>query len=293
MLNRHRLLFALAALAAGTPALAQDGLAWLRQMQQAQRANAIDGIAVYAHDGRIDAIRILHQPGPELLGQFANLGGDRRELIRQGSQVRVQLEGATVGAWPAFTRFATADAEHVGRYYRVSEVGKDQVAGLEAVVVRAEPIDALRFAQQLWFDRATGLMLGNVVLDGRRQPLEQVMFTNIRTSGPLAPPMPESGPQAVRDVPQSSIPLRLPPGFMFVGERRDAVRSLDQFLVTDGLALVSIYREAKPAPHAGDFASRRGAVNLYGRQASELRWVAIGNVPLPTLRELVDANSGP
>lgn len=293
MLNGQRLLLALAAAAASMPALAQDGLAWLRQMQQAQRANAIEGIAVYAHDGRIDAIRILHQPGPELQGQFANLGGDRRELVREGGQVRVQLDGITVGAWPAFSRFSTADAEHVGRFYRVSEIGKDQVAGLEAVVVRAEPVDALRFAQQLWFDRATGLMLGNVVLDGRRQPLEQVMFTNIRTSGPLAGGLSGAEPAPVRDVPQSSIPLRLPPGFMFVGERRDAVRSLDQFLVTDGLALVSIYREAKPAPHAGDFASRRGAVNLYGRQAAELRWVAIGNVPLPTLRELVDANAGP
>lgn len=274
------------------PAMAEDGLDWFRQMQRAQRVQAIEGIAVYAHDGRIDAIEITHRPWPQSTGQFANLGGDRRQLMRQGDQIRVQMAGATVGAWPAFARFSTADAEHIGRYYKVREVGVDQVAGLDAVVVRAEPNDDLRFVQQMWFDRASGMMLGNMVLDQRQQPLEQITFTAIRTSNLIdaAPSEPESAQGAPH---ASSVPLTLPAGFMFVGERHDDFRNLDQFLITDGLALVSIYRESKSAANVGDFASRRGAVNLYGRQSTDLRLVAIGNVPLPTLRELVDANAGP
>lgn len=292
MLRSRSWLFGLLALSA-TWVHAQDGLNWLRQLQQSQNRNAIDGVAVYAHDGRIDAIRILLQPGPALSGQFANLGGDQRQLVRTGDQVRVQLQGATVGAWPAFAHFANAGIEQVSKNYRVREIGNDQVAGLEAVVVRAEPLDELRFVQQIWFDRASGLILGNVVLDQRHQPLEQVMFTNLRTSAVAAEA--NAGlpaPEPTREVATSSVPLTLPKGFVFVAERRDALRSLNQFLLSDGLALVSMYREAKPAATAGDFASRRGAVNLYGRQGEQLRWVAIGNVPLSTLRELVDANAG-
>lgn len=292
MLRSRSWLFGLLALSA-TWVHAQDGLNWLRQLQQSQNRNAIDGVAVYARDGRIDAIRILLQPGPALSGQFANLGGDQRQLVRNGDQVRVQLQGATVGAWPAFTQFANAGIEQVSKNYRVREIGNDQVAGLEAVVVRAEPLDELRFMQQIWFDRASGLILGNVVLDQRQQPLEQVMFTNLRTSvvgAEANAELPEPAP--TREVATSSVPLKLPKGFVFVAERRDALRSLNQFLLSDGLALVSMYREAKPAATAGDFASRRGAVNLYGRQGEQLRWVAIGNVPLSTLRELVEANAG-
>ncbi|AVP97806.1 hypothetical protein C7S18_11630 [Ahniella affigens] len=292
MLNSRSWLFGLLALSA-TWVHAQDGLNWLRQLQHSQNRNAIDGVAVYAHDGRIDAIRILLQPGPELSGQFANLGGDQRQLVRNGDQVRVQLQGSTVGAWPAFTSFANAGIDQVAKNYRVREIGNDQVAGLEAVVVRAEPMDDLRFVQQLWFDRASGLILGNVVLDQRHQPLEQVMFTNLRTSPAAAdakPALPE--PEPAHQPATSSVPLTLPKGFVFVAERRDALRSLNQFLLSDGLALVSMYREAKPAATTGDFASRRGAVNLYGRQGEQLRWVAIGNVPLSTLRELVESNAG-
>ncbi|MBK8286263.1 MAG: MucB/RseB C-terminal domain-containing protein [Ahniella sp.] len=292
MPNRCRPVLTALVLAGTFEAMAADGLSWLRQMQQAQRYSTVEGVAVYAHDGRIDAIRILHQPGPDEQGQFANLGGDRRQLLRSGDQVLVQMEGATVGAWPAFARFESADADHVGKLYDVREIGKDKVAGLEAVVVLAEPRDELRFVQQIWFDRASGLILGNVVLDQRRQPLEQVMFTTVRTSSALASgALPEAIPE--RATQASSIALNLPAGFMFVAERRDNYRHLDQFLLTDGLALVSIYREARPAPTQGDFASRRGAVNLYGRQGADLRWVAIGNVPLPTLRELIESNAGP
>lgn len=292
MLRLRPWLFGLLALPAAW-AQAQDGLNWLRQLQQSQNRNAIDGIAVYAHDGRIDAIRILLQPGPEMSGQFANLGGDQRQLVRAGDQVRVQLQGATVGAWPAFTHFARASIDQVSKNYRVREIGEDQVAGMEAVVVRADPVDTLRFVQQIWFDRASGLILGNVVLDQRRQPLEQVMFTTLRTSpvaAAAAAPLPI--PEPARQTDASSLPLTLPKGFVFVAERRDELRSLNQFLLSDGLALVSMYREAKPAATTGDFASRRGAVNLYGRQGEALRWVAIGNVPLSTLRELVEANAG-
>lgn len=265
--------------------LAQDGLKWLQQQQRLRSTQAFDGVVVYAHDGRIDAVRVQHRPVPDL-SLYANLGGDRREILRQGDQIKAQLAGVTVNAWPAFAAIAEQELDQLADRYRVREIGSDQVAGLDAVVVQAEPLDAQRFAQRLWFDRQSGLLVGTVVLDHRRQPLEQIMFTSLTLTQPLL-----ANPAAnARMATTSSVPLALPDGFAFVAERKDTLNQRHQFLISDGLATVSFYREVSERNAEGDFASRRGAVNLYGRQSAAERLVAIGNVPLPTLRELIERN---
>jgi negative regulator of sigma E activity len=84
--------------------------------------------------------------------------------------------------------------------------------------------------------------------------------------------------------------VRLLPGFELIGGRIDNARGLEQRVYSDGLATVSVYIEQRQGSETGgEFATRRGAVQLYGRQTGATRVVAVGAVPPESTKRLVDA----
>lgn len=264
---------------------AQDVAEWLQKLQTAQAQRSYEGVVIYLHDGRIDQVHIVSRAGVDAFQRFASLSGNQREMLKSGGEIRALEPSQAPVAWPAMAApTMRIDAQKVGRVYRMQMVGNDRVAGFAARMIEAVPQDALRYGQRLWIDQETGLLLGAALIGPRRELLEQVMFAQLALAGggaaAVAPP-----PTVVVD----NGKVRLLPGFELIGGRMDAARGLEQRVYSDGLATVSVYVEKREGAPPGEFATRRGAVQLYGRQSGVTRVVAVGAVPPASARLLVDA----
>ena len=269
------------------PALvcADDAAQLLQRLQSAQLQRSYEGIVVYVHDGRVDQIRIVSRPGLDAFQRFASLSGNQREMLKSGGEVRSLEPSQAPLAWPAMAAPAMRlDARKLAALYRMQIAGSDRVAGFAARMIEAEPLDGLRYRQRLWVDQETGLLLGAALIGPRRELLEQVMFAQLVLEGgstgaslPAAAVVTEDGR------------VQLLPGFALIGGRIDTARGLEQRVYSDGLATVSVYIEKRDGAQAGEFATRRGAVQLYGRQMGATRVVAVGAVPSMSTRRLVDA----
>ncbi len=284
----HRLIAALAGLLAIVPVCAQDAGEWLRRLQQAQGQRNYEGVVIYVHDGRIDQIRVVSRAGIEAFQRFASLTGNQRELLRAGGEVRALSPSQPPLAWPAMAAtLAPIDLEQIARLYHVQLTGSDRVAGFSARMLEAEPQDGLRYGQRLWIDQESGMLLGAALIGPRKQMLEQVMFAQLAFEGAVAPDSATPAVAGRSDTAEASATLL--PGFALISARTDASRGLEQRIYSDGLATVSVYVEHREGVPAGEFATRRGAVQLYGRQLGASRIVAVGAVPPESARRFVEA----
>jgi sigma-E factor negative regulatory protein RseB len=276
------------ALAALAPiaAQAEDVAEWLQKLQAAQSQRSYEGVVIYLHDGRVDQIHIVSRPGVDAFQRFASLSGSQRELLKSGGQIRSLEPSQAPVAWPAMAApTMRLDSRKLARLYQMQVAGSDRVAGFAARMIEAAPMDALRYGQRLWVDQETGLLLGAALIGPRRELLEQVMFAQLAMQGGGSTDA--LAPTATVD---ATGQVKLLPGFEMIGGRLDAARGLEQRVYSDGLATVSVYIEKREGTASGgEFATRRGAVQLYGRQAGATRVVAVGAVPPESTRRLVDA----
>lgn len=266
-------------------ASAQDATQWLSRLQSAQSQRGYEGVVIYVHDGRIDQIRVVSRPGIDAFQRFASLSGNQRELLKSGGQVRALSASQAPVAWPAMAApTARMDLQQVARLYHMQLAGKDRVAGFSARMIDAQPQDRLRYAQRLWIDQDTGMLLGAALIGPKRELLEQVMFAQLALEGASAA---ASAPSPVTVDAHGQVKLLLP-GFNLIGARVDASRGLEQRVYSDGLATVSVYVEQRAGAPAAEFATRRGAVQLYGRQVGTTRVTAVGAVPPDAARLFVE-----
>jgi sigma-E factor negative regulatory protein RseB len=192
------------------------------------------------------------------------------------------------------------------------------VAGRDTAVFLLEPRDSLRYAQRLWADQATGLMLRADIIDqtgaagGGRPVLESTAFSEVAVG---VKPQPELVLQAIRNLrkldgfrvvrPQQQrttldaegwVLAHPVPGFRLAGcVRRGMETAGDEELVlqavfSDGLTHVSLFIEAfKPQRHRGDMQAQQGATGTLMARRGE-HWVtAVGDVPPATLKMFADA----
>lgn len=274
------------AVLAPVSARAEDVAEWLQKLQSAQSQRSYEGVVIYLHDGRVDQIHIVSRPGVDAFQRFASLSGNQRELLKSGGQVHALEPSQAPVAWPAMAAPAMRlDSRKVARLYQMQIAGSDRVAGFAARMIEAAPLDGLRYGQRLWIDQETGLLLGAALIGPRRELLEQVMFAQLAMQGAGA-----GGALPATATIDATGRVKLLPGFELIGGRLDVARGLEQRVYSDGLATVSVYIEKREgSQNGGEFATRRGAVQLYGRQAGATRVVAVGAVPPESTRRLVDA----
>lgn len=283
MILRTGLRFVLLALFSGWVS-AQDAAEWLNRLQVAQRQQGYEGVVIYVHDGRIDQIRVVSRPGIDAYQRFASLSGNQRELLRSGGEVRSLTPSKAPVAWPAMAApTAHLDMRQLARIYHMQITGKDRVAGFAARMIDAAPQDGLRYGQRLWIDQGSGMLLGAALLGPKNEMLEQVMFAQLALEG---------GSAAVSQSPSAATTQApgkfLLPGFALIGARIDKARALEQRVYSDGLATVSVYIEHRDGAPAAELSTRRGAVQLYGRQVGATRVVAVGAVPPTSARRFVE-----
>ena len=289
-----RVLLALAIAAAAPwasaqPAAQEAPVALLERMSRSLQALEYEGVFVYVHEGRVDAVQVTRtQGGDGPVDRLVTLSGDRREVVREGGELRCLTPGGTVTAatGPRFALLAP-DPAQVGRLaesYRFSVAGLDRVAGYEATVLDAVPLDADRYAYRLWLERASGMLLASMLRGPGGEAVEQLVFTSLRlresglVAQDVAPaldaePTPPTGWQ-VAD---------LPSGFRLIA-RPSAPDGGQHLLYSDGLASLSVYIEPPGGGLVG--AARRGAVNAFGRALPDAHVVVLGDLPAATVARI-------
>jgi sigma-E factor negative regulatory protein RseB len=183
------------------------------------------------------------------------------------------------------------------------------VAGREAQVFLLQPRDDMRYAQRLFADKATGLMLRADVIGAHRAVLESSAFSEVEIG---VKPQPETVTRAIKRLDGYRIVRpqlqptqlaaegwaleRLVPGFKLAGCTRRPLESavsdgsVLQAVFSDGLTHVSLFIE--PAESRREFADLSAQIGATGtlRQRRGDHWITVmGDVPASTLQAFANA----
>lgn len=304
--------------------------AWIERLQRAASSQSYEGTLVFSAGSVLTSSRVAqYVVGGQAYEQVEALDGRAERSYRHNDTV--------VSFWPdrrVVTQGQRDDAianplravphERLRAHYDLRLLGTDLVAGRRAQVLLLAPRDELRFAQRLWLDRASGLMLRADVLDTRGEVLESSSFSEIDIG---VRPQAESIRSAMRQtagwqrVSLPAVPVQLesegwqlgplPAGFRLLGCVRKPVTvplpasagdvraqatahpspaalppQALHAVFSDGLTRVSLFIEAQPADRpVGTLITRMGATHTVVQGVGE-RWrvVLMGDVPVTTLK---------
>ncbi|MBL8360624.1 MAG: MucB/RseB C-terminal domain-containing protein [Rubrivivax sp.] len=301
---------------------ATDARARLTRMHQAAAQQNYQGTMVFSAGGSSSSSRVAHYVvGGQSYERIEALDGREQTILRHndtvytvwprsGVAVVEQLEA--MGARGALMQSVEARALE---QYELRMEGRRRVADRDAEVFVLQPRDDLRYAQRLWADAATGLMLrADVVGAGSQGLLESAFFSEVAIG---MRPQPESVLQAVRRLGglrklvarherttlegegwRLARPL---PGFTLsscVRRPQEAVPGEDarvadvmlQTVFSDGLTQVSLFIERYDAArHRKEVQGQIGAAATRMQRRGEHWLTAMGDVPQGTLKLLLDA----
>lgn len=306
----------------GSPALSPaDGNHWLVRIQQAAANTSYQGTLVFSAGGAVSSSRITHIfDGRQRYERIEVLDGRERVQYRHNEQ--------TLTVWPASKQARIEQRDPVAEFpalpassqralehYEMSLLPRDRIAGRETEVLLLKPRDKLRFAQRLWADRDSGLLLRNDLLGPGGETLESSVFSDVQLAGKwsaetvLGPMKRLDGfrvqrPQAERTQPDAEgwTLARPVPGFALVGCSKrpidtspDADKPADgvssgpvqvlQSVFSDGLAHVSVFIEPfDGARHKQPMGTSLGATHTMTHRQGDWWLTVVGEVPMATVQ---------
>lgn len=291
-----------------------DARAWLARIQAAARGGNYQGTLVYSTGGQVSSSRVWYfSVADQAYERLEAQDGRQQRIVRHNdrvhtfwpqSQVAVVEKRETLAAWTTTPQAVDPQALE---QYELRREGNARVAGRDAAVLLLWPRDALRYAQRLWADMATGLMLRADVMaeaGGARRVLESTAFSEVAID---VRPQPDSVLQIMRKLdgyqvlrPQQKLTTldaegwtlaRPIAGFRLAGCMRRGMEtagdgeSVLQAVFTDGLSHVSVFVEPfRPDRHTAEVQAQQGATaTVMARQGEH--WVTVvGDVPPATLK---------
>lgn len=302
-----------------------EARAWLLRMHQAARAKSYQGTLVVTASGQVSSSRVSH------------FGADSHSYERvemQDGQPRVVLrhDDEVVTLWPQakrarveqrdavalFPSVLTGSEEGLLERYDMLAEGPARVAGHDANTFLLRPRDASRFAQRLWAEAGSALLLRADVIGADGRVIETAAFTDLAIG---IKAQPESvlgamrkldGYKVVRVAPQRTTldaeGWRLVPpvaGFRQVscvrrsferaGDEPGAGAAVDvlQAIFSDGLTHVSVFIEPLRADGRRAGHAAFGATHTLMLPHGGSHWLTVmGDVPLPTLKQFAQALEG-
>lgn len=304
--------------AAGAPSavvVAADASAWLSRIQQAAANRSYQGTLLFSAGGALSTSKVVHIcDGHQRYERIELLDGQARLQYRHNDQM--------LTLWPStrlarleqrdpvaeFPALPAAAPQRALDSYELQVLNKDRVAGREAEVLLLKPRDKLRFAQRLWSDRDTGLLLRNDVLGAGGEVLESSFFTDITIGGKPSPdsvlvPMRKvdgyrvARPQVARAQMDSEgwALVRPVPGFQLISctkrpldahAEADAPLQVLQSVFSDGLTHVSIFIEPFDATrHKQAMGTSMGATHTLTNRHGDWWLTVVGEVPMATAQQ--------
>lgn len=295
---------------------AADARGWLARIHDAANQRNYQGTLVYTAGGVLSSSRVAHfSVGDQSYERLEALDGRQQRIYR--------LNDAVHTLWPQ-SRVAVVEKRGVMsnlpstrqsvepralEQYDLKAEGDDRIAGREARVLVLKPRDEHRYAQRLWADKETGLMLRADILGHQQQVLESTAFSEVEIG---VRPQPESVKQPIKslvgwqvlrpqlqrtDLEAEGWTLARPvAGFRFAGcikrtqEGGAGDGTLLQAVYSDGLTHVSLFVE--PADGRRQYAPMAGQMGATAtlRQRRGEHWITVlGDVPPSTLKAFAEA----
>jgi len=288
-------------------------LFWLEKMDRAVRSLSYSGTFVYLHGSQLESMRVEHRVGSAEHERLTSLNGEPREVIREDDRVTcissrdrmVTHEGHPM-AHPGVPTLLPEEIDELGRYYAFHLDQEDRVADRRARVLTILPKDQYRYGYRLSLDEESGLPLKTDLLDSSGEPVAQIMYTELQLqpggSGGLGAP-PGSAESATAGAGSAEEPARqtrpsrwafagLPQGFeLSAHEVRVATgdKPQEHFVLSDGLASVSVYVEQAEPEHELAGPASMGALNAYGQRYGSHQVTVVGEVPALTVQTVAQA----
>ena len=297
-----------------------DARAWLARIHAAANDGNYQGVMVFSSGGTMTSSRVWHYAvGNQTYEHLEVLDGRQQRIVRHNDIVQTmwpQTRVAVIERRETLAAWSTTPQQVEPRaleQYELRADGTDRVAGREAAVFTLVPRDRLRYAQRLWADQATGLLLRADVIGlagaaGAAPPvLESTAFSEVDIG---VKPQPASVVHAMIDLPQTDgyhvlqpkqqrttlaeegwTLARPVPGFRLAGcIRRSMEAATDdapvlQAVFSDGLTHVSIFVEPfRPQRHRDETQVQRGATSTLILRRGDYWVTTVGDVPPATLR---------
>ncbi len=284
----------------------------LDRMSDAVRQLDYEGRFVVQSLERLDAMYIVHRVDQGVEKErVVSLTGEPREIIRSDEAVLCRLSGKSgqisVGVRSnrhSFSPLSGVSGDQLSASYDIRMLEPGRVAGRDSYQLLIQPRDELRYGYRLFIDRDSALPLWSIMFDDLRAEVAQLMFVELRVGRAITPiehdlsamqlakADPSEPPVIERTASPAWVFAELPPGFRLDVHRRQALKQAagerDHFIFSDGLATVSVYVQPS-GEHSGlKGVSRLGSARAVGRMVGDHEVIAVGEVPVKTLRWFVD-----
>ena len=301
------------------PLSSAEARKWLARIHVAAHERNYQGTLVFSADGALSSARVAHFcEGTQSYERIEVLDGRMQQIYRHNDRVFTLWPRSRVAVVeerdPRQASLRPVIEPRAEENYELREQGTEHVAGREAQILLLSPRDANnRFAQRLWIDGRSGLVLRADVLGDHQQVLESSAFSQVEVD---VKPRPQSVLQPMkhlngyRQVRPSQVPTQLDregwvlnsvlPGFQLSSCTRRTLDSVEgggepasvlQAVFSDGLTHVSMFVEPiDRARHKKALLTQVGATHTLMQPYGDDWWVTwMGNVPVQTLKQFHQA----
>ncbi|VAW93531.1 Sigma factor RpoE negative regulatory protein RseB precursor [hydrothermal vent metagenome] len=287
---------------------------WLEKMAQASHMQTFSGTFIYGKNSDLAVMNIYHRA--DKFGEIEKLismDGSGREVIRSNDLVTCVLpdrNSVVVEKSRPLSKFPPSFPTQIDKlnYYSFSLQQQVNVAGHLSQKISVIPKDAYRFGYLLWLDVKTGLLLKSHLMGEDNKMVEQFLFTNLKYHKSLDDKLFQpstDGKKYTWHQAKKSLNKKpelfdkwsfdkLPPGFKVSIKRGHTMprggKPLKHFVVSDGLATVSVYIENHSSEKSDLLGgTSMGAVNAYGKELDEFHITAVGEVPMVAVRMICES----
>lgn len=284
----------------------------LINMTNAMQSLNFQGTVAFFRNDKLETMKYFHAAkNGHRQERLMSLNSPLREIVRDSGQVSCSFNDKRPPAIDnrpyenSFLIDLPKDLEQLNNIYQFELVGEEDIAMLPSYVIDIKPSDPYRYNRKVWVEKRKFLPLKIAVFDLEGATLEQIVFTDQQVLNELAfvkLNLPKSAStetasskpasESVNEAPFTI--ATLPPGFKSVFYTRTTMHGreqlVDHLVLSDGVALVSIYLEnansdMKPGVHSA------GAVNSYSREVSSRFLTVMGEVPADTVKMIADSIS--
>ena len=169
---------------AGTEPL--DAARWLSRISLAARERNYQGTMVFTAGGVESSSKVAHFcVGDQSFERLETLDGKMRKVFRHNDIVHTVWPQAGVavverrGALSNLPSNLQSIDPRALDQYELRPEGHERIAGREAAVFLLQPRDEWRYAQRIWADQVSGLMLRADVIGAGKVVLESAAFSDV------------------------------------------------------------------------------------------------------------------
>lgn len=314
-------LLALVALPASAGA-GDDPRAWIARMNEALASRNYDGVFVHQIAGRRETLRIIHRVRDgKMAERLISTDGSGREFIRNGAEWVAYFPDRKIvvverRASPGFISGLHGLGQESEDQYEIRDAQKVRKQGKPVRLITVTPRDGLRYGYRLWIDESTAMPVKTQLTSGDTV-IEEIAFVSLSLPSKiddelLKPEVDTTGFRWLRrDIPDQTRQPRahfqprkdlLPPGFRIWQMKTATPEASDKprarFIVTDGLAWVSVFIEpadvptqisGNGTPRRAEGAAQMGASAAYTARIEGHRVTAVGEVPPATVKAIAES----